>query len=70
MLCDWGLTCELSNSLSCHVTEANHEDGLPDTQADSWGHTSVEPAQSVMLVDVLGRTDNAEVLWSVWIVGL
>ena len=35
-----------------HVTKGDHADGLPDAEADAWGHAAVEAANAVVGVDV------------------
>lgn len=61
------LASELSNVFSSLVTETDHEDGLPHTQTNTRGDTSVETLEAVSLVNVLEGLGNSQVLGSVGI---
>lgn len=50
-----------------HITKGNHAHGLPDTQADTGGNTTVETLETVVLVDVLGSVADSHLLGSVGI---
>lgn len=62
---DWlELECRREDS---HITECNHADGLPDTQADTGSNAAVKTTDTILLVDVLESGANRHLLGSVGI---
>lgn len=60
----WGMGEGCGDS---HITKTDHADGLPDTETDSGGDTTVQTLDTVVLVDVLGGLCDGQVLGSVGI---
>lgn len=68
MLRSHGLTRELLHGLLGHVGQSHHAHGLPDTQTNAWGHTTVETADTARLVNVAEGVADRHLLGSVGIV--
>lgn len=51
-----------------HITQSDHADRLPDTQADSRSNAAVQPLETVVLVDVFERLADGQVLGPVGVV--
>lgn len=62
------LTGELLDIGLCHVTHGHHAYGLPDTETDTRGQTTVQTADAVGVVDVLEGVADSHLLGPVGVV--
>jgi hypothetical protein len=53
-----------------HITQCNHANGLPYTQADARSDATVEPSHAVLGIHILQCLAHSQVLWPVGVLSL